>query len=57
MKSVLKKLLCYLGFHQWVNIDTNATPNPKNGESIMYSELHECTNCKKREYKPMGMII
>lgn len=53
----MKKLLCWLGFHKWVNIDTRPEPNPKAGTSICYSELHECSRCKKQEYLSMGWII
>jgi hypothetical protein len=41
----------------WKNIDTNPTPNPPEGGSVAYSELHECTECKKQEFKGMGVII
>ncbi len=57
MKKVIRKLKCLLGFHDWVNIDTNPQPNPKAGEMICWSELHKCDNCKKEEYKSMGCIV
>jgi hypothetical protein len=56
MKKI-KRLLCLLGFHKWFNIDTNPIPNPKAGEMICWSELHECIHCKKQEYKGMGCIM
>lgn len=52
-----KRFLCWLGFHKWVNIDTSPMPNPKAGEMICWSELHECCHCKKQEYKGMGCIV
>ncbi len=51
------KIKCFLGFHKWINIDNSPIPNPKTDEMICWSELHECENCKKREYKGMGCII
>ena len=54
---VVRRFLCWLGFHKWVNIDTNPMPNPKAGEMICWSELHECCHCKKQEYKGMGCIV
>ena len=55
--NVVRRLKCWLGFHDWVNIDTNPTPNPKTGEMICWSELHECSRCKKQEYKGMGCVV
>jgi len=48
--------LCNIGLHKWVNIDRH-TPIPTDGERIYFSNLHECSHCKKKEYKPMGSII
>lgn len=53
----MRKIMCYFGFHKWINIDLRQTPNPKEGEMICWSELHECAHCKKQEYKGMGWII
>lgn len=49
-------LQCSLGYHNWINIDKRPMPNPKPGEMICWSELHECKHCKKQEYKGMGCI-
>ncbi len=54
---VVRRLLCWLGFHRWVNIDSSPMPNPKDGEMICWSELHECRRCKKQEYKGMGCTV
>lgn len=55
--NVVRRFLCWLGFHKWINIDTNPMPNPKAGEMICWSELHECRHCKKQEYKGMGCVV
>ena len=47
---MIKKLLCFFGFHKWINID-DYFPTPKDGEMICFQNLHECKNCKKQEYK------
>lgn len=49
-----QKLKCFLGFHNWINICTEPRMMPNKGEIIYSSELHECNNCKKQEYKGMG---
>lgn len=54
---VVRRFICWLGFHDWVNIDTNPMPNPKAGEMICWSDLHECEHCKKQEYKGMGCVV
>ena len=54
---VVRRFKCWLGFHDWVNIDTNPMPNPKAGEMICWSDLHECEHCKKQEYKGMGCVV
>ncbi len=53
----MKKILCWLGFHKWKNIDTTPLPDLKEGESICYSDLHKCERCGKEEYKGMGWLI
>lgn len=53
----VRRLLCWLGYHRWVNIDSSPMPNPKYGEMICWSELHECWHCKKQEYKGMGCVV
>jgi hypothetical protein len=55
--NVVRRFKCWLGFHDWVNIDTNPMPNPKAGEMICWSDLHECEHCKKQEYKGMGCVV
>jgi hypothetical protein len=55
-QKMIKKLLCFFGFHKWKNID-DYFPIPKDGEMICFQNLHECKNCKKQEYKGMGCII
>lgn len=57
INAVLYAVYCRLGFHRWVNIDSSPMPNPKAGEMICWSELHECGRCKKQEYKGMGCIV
>lgn len=57
IKLIFQAIKCHFGFHMWKNIDTNPTPNPPEGGSVAYSELHECTECKKQEFKGMGVII
>ena len=54
---MIRKILCYFAFHQWININTKPQPNPKPGEMICYTDLHECKHCKKQEYKGMGWIV
>lgn len=55
--SIIHKIKCFLGFHNWINIDKSPLPNPKKGEMICWYELHECEYCKKKDYKGMGCII
>ena len=55
--NVVRRLICLLGFHKWVNIDSTPMPNPKEGEMICWSELHECGECGKQEYKGMGCVV
>lgn len=55
--SVVRRFKCWLGFHKWINIDTNPTPTPKDGEMICWSELYECGECGKQEYKGMGCVV
>ena len=50
------KIKCFLGYHKWKNIDTYF-PTPKDGEHILFSNLHECKHCKKQEMKGMGWVI
>jgi len=54
---LLCAVFCLLGFHRWVNIDETPMPNPKAGEMICWSELHQCSRCGKQEYKGMGCVI
>ena len=54
--KIIKTISCLLGFHKWINIDTTPLPNPKLGEMICWSELHECKFCKKQQYLGMGCI-
>ena len=49
-------VMCRFGFHKWINID-NYDPIPKDGEMICYQNLHECSKCKKQEYKGMGCVV
>jgi len=48
-------VICRFGFHKWVNIKPY-TPRPKNGKMIYFQNLHECSRCKKQEFKGMGCI-
>ena len=50
------KILCWLGFHKWINIDKRPMPEVPKGDSVCYSDLHECRRCKKQEYKGMGIL-
>lgn len=54
---MIQKLKCWLGFHKWINIDKRPMPTLKKGESIAWSELHECKYCKKQQYLGMGQMI
>jgi len=54
---VMRRFFCWLGFHSWVNIDDTPMPNPKAGEMICWSELHQCSRCGKQEYKGMGCVV
>jgi len=53
MANLIKKALCFIGFHKWINIE-KSYPNLKNGEMALYSNLHKCENCKKEERLSMG---
>ena len=55
--DVVRRFLCWLGFHNWVNINVTPIPNPKAGEMICWSDLHECKHCKKQDYKGMGCVV
>jgi hypothetical protein len=56
-KSLIIRLRCKFGFHNWINIDSNPLPNPDPGDMICWYELHKCCSCGKEEYKGMGCII
>lgn len=56
-KSKFKKALCWLGFHKWINLTPNYTPEFEKGVSVSYACPHKCGICGKKEYKPMGIII
>lgn len=55
--TVMRRLKCWLGKHDWVNIDTKHIPKLEPGEMYCYADLHECKHCKKREYKGMGCVF
>jgi hypothetical protein len=51
----LHVVMCRFGHHKWVNIKPY-TPSPKDGEMICFQNLHECSRCKRQEFKGMGCI-
>lgn len=53
---MLQKIKCFFGFHTWINISKSNPVIPKGG-SVHVSDLHECSYCKKREYKSMGIYL
>lgn len=53
---MIRKILCFFGYHRWKNIDDSPMPEVPVGGSVTYSELHECECCKKREYLGMGTL-
>ena len=57
MNNFIIKLKCYFGLHKWINIDKSPQPNPKEGEMICYSNLHECSHCKKQQPLGMGCVV
>ena len=54
---MIDKILCWFGFHIWINLNKDGYPTPKEGESILVSDLHECKYCKKQRYLGMGWIL
>jgi hypothetical protein len=56
IEKMIRKLLCWLGFHKWINLNKNGYPNLEKWESICVSDLHECRYCKKQEYLGMGCV-
>ncbi len=56
MKQLFKRLKCFLGFHDWVNIDDEPEPDTSGG-AVLWSALHECKRCKKKEHKGMGWLM
>lgn len=57
MNTFFKKIKCFFGFHNWINIDNHEIPQLKENESYSWCELHECSNCKKQQYLGMGTMI
>ena len=52
----IDKLKCLFGFHNWINLDNSQPEIPKGG-CVHVSDLHECSRCKKQEYKGMGIYM
>lgn len=46
-----------MGFHSWINIDNAAPPDLLPGQSMYYSELHQCKRCGKKDYLGMGWLM
>lgn len=42
----MKKLLCFFGFHNWINL-REEYPIPENGEEIVVNSLLKCKDCKQ----------
>lgn len=55
MKKLLNNLKCKFGIHNWINID-NHQRILEHGIRYLQQDLHECSRCKKIEYKGMGWI-
>ena len=55
--KIINRIRCFLGLHDWKNIDNTQMPDIPKGGSLTYCELHQCSKCKKEEYLGMGTII
>ena len=54
--SKIKRIGCFFGYHDWDDVGKNQPPWPKDGVTVCYSSLHQCTKCKKEEMKGMGCM-
>lgn len=53
---MIRKIMCFFGYHKWINLNKEPYPTPKENETIAISDLHECEYCKKQQYLGMGFI-
>jgi hypothetical protein len=51
----MRRLLCFLGFHNWRNIQ-NEKPDAIDGEKIHYTNLHICKECGKYSERYVGYV-
>ncbi len=53
MVKIIKKVKCFFGFHEWVNI--SFIPFLKKGSVYCYKDFEECKYCHKENY--LGDVV
>jgi hypothetical protein len=53
----MNKVLCFFGFHNWVQINENKKTSAKKGYIIYFSTIHKCLNCGMKKEIGYGGVI